>query len=276
MLFLKEVRLLYGVPMMRTVILGLLVSLAAVAAMSQAPSAKTDTAPPPSARFPASWYPADSRNTYTEAPVTGVPYSATMVTTYTLPPSITPPRTGLVQRDAWYRDSRGRTRKEQSRGSSYKSPDGVLHEVPMVHEIEVNDPVSHCRFNWVEPWTGAGEPSATVSCMPRVVQYSGGDSFSYILKQEARVDSMNRTEPLGKMTLEGFEVYGMRNTKTLQTTTAVFEFWYSPQLHELLRFGPVPPAPGVPTFEMKNIHLGEPNPDLFYPPSNYRIDSGRQ
>jgi hypothetical protein len=63
--------------------------------------------------------------------------------------------------------------------------------------------------------------------------------------------------------------------QSLPPAIAVYEYWYSPRLHELLRFGPVPPSPGAPTFEMKDIHLGEPNPDLFYPPSNYHIVSER-
>jgi hypothetical protein len=259
---------------MRAIILGILFLLATIPAGSQATS-NTHTAPPPSARFPATWYPADNRNTYTEAPVKGVPYSATLVTTYALPPSVTPPHNNLVQRDAWYRDSMGRYRREQGRSGSYKSPDGVMHDVPLVREIEVNDPVSHCRFNWVEPWKGVERPSATVSCMSRIVEYSGSDPFSWIMKQEAHVDPTSRAEPLGKVTLEGLEALGMRVTKTSQTTTVVFEFWYSPQLHESLRFGPVTPSSGYFTFELKDIHLGEPNPDLFYPPSNYRIDSGR-
>ena len=41
----------------------------------------TNIAPPPSARFPASWYPPDSDVTSTMSPETDAPYSATLVTT---------------------------------------------------------------------------------------------------------------------------------------------------------------------------------------------------
>jgi len=123
-------------------------------------------APPPSERFPAEWDPADGKQEFSMFHDTGAPYTAVMVMTVTSPSSAgSSERKSLSESTFQARDSMGRTRTEVSRPRT-----GVNGEAVDAHEVSVNDPVSHCSFQWEEPWAAPGTPTATVRCMPRRVQ----------------------------------------------------------------------------------------------------------
>jgi hypothetical protein len=250
--------------MTRKATLGLLLFVTLVAG-AQTP--QTHTAPPPSVKFPARWYRSDNTIVSTEAPVKGVPYSATMFTTYTLPGADGQTKDTTDEGGAYYRDGKGRTRTEEVQGGRHFLPDGSVEKSS--RRIEVNDTVSHCHFRWVEPWQAPGPPTAEVDCMSRTVRYGAQDRFAWLIAQTPSEDSRGQNKPLGHSVIEGLDTVGAQRTDS--SHSLVTEFWYSSQLHELLRFGPVPHNAGLPTFELKNVHLGEPDPKLFYPPSNYRI-----
>ena len=141
--------------------------LVAASGRAQVPApVLTDVAPPPSSRFPASWYPADNDVTYTSAAQRGAPYTATLVMTWRLrePDGMT--RT-LVQSGLQARDGAGRKREEMAMSRPDEQGGGIT-----AHEVSVNDPVSHCNFRWMEPWVAPGPPRAMVSCMPRTLHYT--------------------------------------------------------------------------------------------------------
>src|ERR1700733_13385724 len=73
----------------------------------------TDVAPPPSSRFPASWYPADNDVTYTSAAQRGAPYTATLVMTWRLREADGMTK-ALVQSGFQARDGAGRKREEMA------------------------------------------------------------------------------------------------------------------------------------------------------------------
>ena len=244
-----------------------IVFLLCVSLIASAQSAVTDTAPPPSPRFPASWYRSDGTKVSTEAPVKGVPYSAVMFTTYTRQDEAGKTKETTDEGGAWYRDLKGRTRTEEVRPGGHFSADGEVEKSS--RQVEVIDPVTHCQFRWTEPWQATGTPIAQVECMSRTVHYAVQNRFAWLIAQTPSVDDRGQTVPLGHRLIEQFDTVGAQHTDS--SHSLVTEFWYSPQLHELLRFGPVPPNVGLPTFELKNIHLGEPDPKLFYPPPSYRI-----
>jgi hypothetical protein len=230
-------------------------------------SQETNTAPPPSPRFPASWYRSDDTIVTTLAPVKGAPYSATMFTTYFRLDSTGHMKDSTDEGGSRYRDSEGRTRTEEVQAGRHLLPDGSLEST--YRQIEVNDPVSHCQFRWIEPWTAIEKPIAQVECGSRVEYYSKQDLFASYIAQMPLNDDRGQTTPLGHRTIEGFDTLGVQRVEN--SLVLITEAWYSPQLHELLRFGPVSHNAGLPTFELKNIHLSEPDPRLFYPPANYRI-----
>ncbi|HEX9199306.1 MAG TPA: hypothetical protein VF865_07095 [Acidobacteriaceae bacterium] len=256
--------------------------VAALPAIGQSTQGEPIAAPAPSAKFPAVWY-QDNRKPNdawpsTQAPIAGAPYSATMVTTYADPPEYHGPT--LTQRAGWYRDSAGRTRTEEANGLVSI---GNASAGPTTKTVEVHDVVTHCMFRWSEPWSSPGEPIAAVSCSQEMY-FSPWDTSGGVKSQTASESTQfsrtTKNQPLGHKTIDGVDCLGMRSTLTTtlpakegtqQPEMMVIERWWSPQLNVEVWFGPVPPQPGLPTFELKDIHAGAPDPILFYPPSNYKI-----
>ncbi len=243
---------------------------------------QTDVAPPPSNRFPANWYPADSGVTYTSAAQRGAPYTATLVTTWRLrgPDGMTKT---LTQSGLQARDGAGRKREEMA----MPRPDdhgGVI----MTHEVSVSDPVSHCNFRWMEPWVAPGPPQAMVTCMPRTLHYTEQNIYADAIASQPQQlisapDSNDRSEPLGTRNMEGFEATGVRRTRTgtaspSGTVVLTTEIWYSQELQELLELRQTlepetQPGEGpLPDFKLTQIHRAEPDEKLFYPPEGYKID----
>jgi hypothetical protein len=255
----------------------LVVALTTSLSHAQPVGAQIDTAPAPSARFPAPWY-AGTQWTSTQAPVTGAAYTATLVTTYTMPASAASAMS-VNQSSMKYRDAAGRTRTEQPLGP-LPTPEGT-QGAEQRKEVEVNDVVTHCMFHWGEPWTGTERSIATVSCF-RTLYFSPWDtSWGTKAQVPSETTSFGRTiktEPLGRKTINGLEALGTRMTTTTSTPAnsgspqqMVMERWWSPAINEVVWFGPATPQFGLPTFELRDIHPGDPDPSLFYPPVNYRI-----
>ena len=230
----------------------------------------TDIAPGPSARFPAAWYPPDNDVTSTTAPVKGAPYEARTMMGGAQPGV-------LIEQEALHaRDSAGRTRIDTLQT---RLKDGVP---ATVHAVEVSDPVSHCSFHWFEPWVDKSEPTATVSCMPRTLHYSGQPmwlSFASMQAAEEHPSSMetDRNEPLGERTFDGVHATGVRHTRIIQAVptgepqTIVTEIWVSSEMKEVVAL--YPKAPDDFSIELRDIKLREPDPKLFHPPANYKIES---
>jgi hypothetical protein len=268
--------------MMRTVSLScLLLCFPAFCPCQTKPAVITDVASPPSARFPATWYPPDSDVTYTIAAPTNAPYTATLVTTT----HFTDPATGqtktVSQSTLQARDAAGRQRNET------EAPRPDAHgKVIMTHDITVSDPVSHCNFRWMEPWVARGKPTAIVTCMPITLHYTNQNIWADALVSEPQeiqeLNTVFRSEPLGKKHFGDLEAVGVLRTKT-QTNPQngklhklVTEIWYSPELKELLEMKEVPnhdadQASHIPDFELTNIQKTELDPSFFYPPTGYDI-----
>jgi hypothetical protein len=245
------------------------------------PATLEDTAPPPSARFPAAWYPPPGNTTYTADVVTGAPYVATLVTTYhALNPTTKEPITQIAS-TLQARDSKGRKHEEED--SSYRDSSGVtIHR----REITVYDPVSHCTFTWEEPWTAVGKPIASVACMPLTMHYTSFNVWASSFAQPPEVHRMNEvffSEPIGKRDFGGVQADGIRRTNTITsangtpTRSGVFELWYSADLKEMIEMKEVPDPrtfqmSAFPDRELAEIRRIEPDPALFYPPPGYTIE----
>lgn len=66
------------------------------------------------------------------------------------------------------------------------------------------------------------------------------------------------------------------DTKSGKQQKLAVEIWYSPELKELLEMKQIPDENGatqIPDFVLTQIHRGEPDPSLFYPPKGYAIQS---
>ena len=88
-----------------------------------------------------------------------------------------------------------------------------------------------------------------------------------------------RTEPLGKMQIEGVTVDGTRTTVTIPAGAIgnqapieiVSERWYSPELRAVVSSRRFDPRFGETTYRMENIVRAEPAPELFKVPAEYTI-----
>jgi len=234
---------------------------------------KVDVAPPPSARFPAAWYPPDNNVTSTMPPVTGTPYVARLVMSseqYGGPP--------VEQAPLQARDSAGRMRTETLMGPR-TAPDGKQVEV---REVSVSDPVTHCYFQWEEPWivVAKSTPTATVQCMPRRVDYSEQSMWSSVAslkpgEEHPSPDETDQTEAIGERTFDGVRAVGFRRIRIIksphpeQTQTIESETWIAPEMKEIVAIH----VKGGYDIDLRDIKLREPDPTLFYPPTDYRIES---
>ncbi len=92
-----------------------------------------------------------------------------------------------------------------------------------------------------------------------------------------------RTEgPLERRTMEGIAVEGRKNTSTIpagqigneQPITIVSEEWRSPELKVLVMTHHSDPRMGESSYRLTNIIRGEPDPSLFQVPSGYTVREG--
>jgi hypothetical protein len=255
----------------------LLASLAAEGQSGIEIPTSTDTAPPPSQRFPARWYPPDpAKMEEYGAPPKGAPYTAVSVETSKFSNAETGTTDVHVEKSFMARDSEGRTRLDAA--SNYAHGGRVL-----AHDVQVQDPVSHCSFHWVEPdLTSPGGPAAIVTCLPRTVRlffFEPWSATNFTSRQDSTTElGTQHSEPLGKRMFGEVEAIGIRNTITRKNpdpgvpATTGREVWYAPAIHELVSNTSYPELPGgAPDSELTNIHLVEPDPAIFYPPPSYRI-----
>jgi hypothetical protein len=239
-----------------------------------------DTAPPPSEHFPANWYPPSNDESYPQSEPVHAPYTATLViTSHHRDPSTGEIKT-ISQRNRQARDKAGRKREEIGTGAS---DGGVGSE----HNVTVSDPVSHCTFTWTDPWTGPDKPGATVTCLPLKLRYYTqniwADAIVTTPREVHQLDSVYLSVPLGERSFGNIKAEGVRrtttrtNVQTGETSQVVTEIWYSPELNEMIQVkSTVDPkrsqSVSMPDFELIDIQLADPAPELFYPPSGYRID----
>jgi hypothetical protein len=201
--------------------------------------------------------------------VTGAPYSAQAVTehTQTLPDgnAIHSTTTANV-----YRDSQGRTRREQEIGAigPWATP-GTPRKI-----ISITDPVSGFIHTL--------NPDTQVAREMRFRAHTGAWQGAQTARQEPENPNV-KTESLGTQVIGGVTAQGTRTTRTTPAgqvgnqapIVIVTERWYSPELQTDVMRKQINPQFGETTFQLTNIVRAEPDPALFQVPPNYTIQSGR-
>jgi hypothetical protein len=159
------------------------------------------------------------------------------------------------------------------------APDGKQVEV---REVSVSDPVTHCSFQWEEPWivVAKSAPTATVQCMPRTVHFSEQSMWSVASmkpgEEHPSPNETDQTEAIGERTFDGVRAVGFRRVRTIknpdpkQSQVIEAEMWSAPEMKEIVAI--YVKGPGGYGIELRDIKLREPDPKLFYPPANYRIE----
>ena len=232
--------------------------------------------------------------------VKGSPYSAEAVTETT---QVLSDGNRIVRKSSsmLYRDSEGRTRREQSL-SFPGEPSGRTLKTVMI-----NDPVAGVSYS-LNPDTRTGRKSSifrfertpppanaasekprtgaavTVSDAGGFVITSGGpgvarsenSTFNFKLEGDRRNAV---SESLGTQTIEGVEAEGTRTTATIpagaigneRAIEIVDERWYSPVLQTVVMTRHNDPRTGENTYRLTNIDRSEPAHTLFEAPGDYQI-----
>jgi hypothetical protein len=212
----------------------------------------------------------------------------------------------------FYRDSQGRTRREQT-----VSALGVFQPAnDPVTMITINDPVAEAAyfldpvartarqlqpfrialdnvatFERAVPPPGAGalpfpppgaEPGAPAVGVFAIREPGPGNVGFGPGPAVARFAPMDsRTEDLGKQVLEGVLAHGTRETVTIPTGAVgnerpieiSTETWYSDELEAVVLSKTLDPRVGETSYRLVNVVRGEPAPDLFAVPQGYQLQT---
>lgn len=231
-------------------------------------------------------------------PVKDAPYSAEAVTesVQTLADGN---RIRRENRSLIYRDSQGRTRREESITALGPWPTDAQHK-----SIFINDPVAgtHYVLN-PEDKSGTQLPVPTLSDHLNLapVEAGSGPANRVMIKTQnfvgagvgsgvrGVISSMPLAAPgetteedLGSRTIEGVTAAGTKMTTTIpakqmgadRDIVITFERWYSPELQVDVLTKRNDPRVGETSYRLTNINRTEPLPSLFQPPPDFQINEG--
>ena len=217
-------------------------------------------------------------------PITGAPYTAEIVTevVQTLADGnrIERRTTASVARD-----SQGRIRREQQlaaigallpevdrRMITIMNPvDGTHYSLDPVRKVAMRSPMPTGKplqggIARTQIVIGTG-PVATATDVETIVKRRAADP--------------GQTESLGTSVIEGVQAEGTRTTVTIAAGTIgnqapiqmVSERWFSPELGVVVMSRRSDPRFGETTYRLQNIARGEPSPELFQLPSDYKVEA---
>lgn len=226
--------------------------------------------------------------------VKGAPYSAE-ATTETIQTLSDGNR--IIRRNSAtiYRDTEGRTRREQTLGSigqwttTGEPQKTIFINDPVARVNYVLDPKSQSarkmaipQFLNAETFTRARvtAPDVRNGNVPsgvRVIENTAPTANS-----ERKVTFEPKVESLGKQVIEGVEAEGTRTTLTIpagkigneRPIDIVTERWYSPELQVVVYSKKTDPMAGETTYRLTNINRDEPARSLFEVPAGYKIKEG--
>ena len=274
---------------------GLLILAVAASAQNPGPGRGRGRFGPPAADVAA---PGGARFLGAEVGMTGqvvknAPYSADMVTetTQTLADGnrIRQSSTAKV-----YRDTEGRTRREQSLDGlgglapTSNSPRVVFLHDPVAGVNYALDPQTRTatKSGWARLGRG-GQARGSIQPMARLRQQSADPNAGSAGRQgrggAARQNI--KTESLGRQTIEGVPADGTRTTMTIaagqmgneQPIQMVTERWYSPDLETVVLSKRTDPRMGETVSKLVNISRSEPPSSLFEPSADYKVsDAGNR
>jgi hypothetical protein len=208
--------------------------------------------------------------------VTNAPYAADVVTesTQTLPDGN---RIRQSTAAKVYRDSEGRTRREQSVNLNGLTPNANMPQVVFIH-----DPVA--GFNLaLNGKDRTGTKSAWTRNAGPGQQMSQGQGRP--MGRHPGTDQNIKTESLGRQNIEGVMADGTRTTMTIPAgrmgnelpIQIVSEHWYSPELQTMVLSKRSDPRMGETVTKLTNVSRSEPSRILFEAPADYKVteSSGR-
>jgi hypothetical protein len=234
-------------------------------------------------------------------PVKGAPYSADAVTE-----SIHALADGNRIVRKWsalvYRDSEGRTRREET-----IKPMGPFGKGEEIRTVFINDPVTSTSYSLnsnnktarkttlinkivskhVKEKVEAETKAATEGAVAGTFEFraDGAESFAFSVppgRMGWAGGKDAKKESLGTQMIEGVQAEGTRTTITIaageigneQPINIVSERWYSPELKQVVMSKQSDPRFGETTYRLTNINRSEPSRSLFEVPSDYTVQEG--
>lgn len=225
-------------------------------------------------------------------PVTGVPYAAEAITetTQTLADG------NRIQRKSTasvYRDSEGRTRREQT--LSQIGPWANSGDAPQT--IFINDPVA--RTNYIlnpkdrtvrklpsPVFISKAEPAGSAPAHAKIMRFERrigpalGEAIAFSHVGVESSGEKPQTESLGKRVIEGVEAEGSRTTITIPAgqignelpIQIVSERWVSPELQAVVMSKHTDPRMGETIYRLAGISRSEQPRSLFEVPADYKVE----
>ncbi len=232
--------------------------------------------------------------------VKGAPYSAQAITQNT---QILSDGNRIVNKSsaAVYRDSEGRTRREQT----LRALGGFANGGEPPQTIFINDPVAgtsytmnprthlahkmppmRFKFESRAPPPGEKGTALTESLPPDRIGVATAGMAATAQPETSFVwgwqNHQARTESLGRQSIEGVEAEGTRSTMTIpageigneRPIEVVNERWYSPELQTVVMTRHSDPRFGEASYRLTNIDRSEPARSLFEVPADYTLKPG--
>lgn len=186
-----------------------------------------------------------------------------------------------------YRDSAGRTRREQTLGGvgawqAAGEPRTMISiNDPVADKSYALDPVAQTARE-IRPFrvaiARAGEPTAGAA-----VQIVGTNALAAPPLRAATLGAYEPAEDLGEQVLEGLLVQGTRLTDTIpagaigneRPIEIVTERWYSKDIEAMVLQRYIDPRFGETTYKLVNVVREEPAPELFQLPQGYALEIDR-
>jgi hypothetical protein len=210
------------------------------------------------------------------APVTGAPYSADEVTTFT---QTLGDGTHIQREDkvTVYRDSQGRTRRETPTEINITDPSaGVAYALDpaKLTARKMMVMTKNVQFAYADAAKREAEGAAMYQGMILLGPAGRGAVVGGVESKPA-----GNSQSLGTQSIEGVLSAGTSTTETIAAGSigndrdiqVVNERWYSPELKTVTMTKRSDPRTGEEVFRLTNIRRGEPSPDLFQLPAGYRV-----
>jgi hypothetical protein len=215
--------------------------------------------------------------------VKGAPYTANAVTetTQTLADGnrIVNKTTAVLARD-----SEGRTRREES----FPKVGGLQANASKV--VMINDPAAHVQYMSKPGEVSGGESGVVTSTDSKVMVrkldglqarervHAGGTPLIIAEAGEEASSANVKHESLGAQVIEGINVEGARDTRTIpagaigneKPIVITSETWTSPELQIVVLSKRSDPRFGETVYKLTEINRAEPDPSLFQIPNNVK------
>ncbi|HEX8176413.1 MAG TPA: hypothetical protein VF543_15090 [Pyrinomonadaceae bacterium] len=192
-----------------------------------------------------------------------------------------------------YRDSEGRTRREQTLGAighwtaAGEPAKTIFINDPVGRVNYVLDPKAQTARKMVIPqlltngnFRIAAPPPPNANGAPTVRVFENTVQTAPV--RDRNTGLQPKTESLGKQVIEGVEAEGTRTTITIpagqigneRPIDIVTERWFSPELQVVVYSKKTDPMSGETTYRLTNINRDEPARSLFEVPAGYKIKEG--